>query len=73
VVATRVGGVPELINEHNGILVPPDDTRALAGAIATALRRDWNRTSIAESCARSWDDVARETLHWCDAAQFTEA
>jgi glycosyltransferase involved in cell wall biosynthesis len=73
VVATRVGGVPELINEHNGILVPPDDTHALAGAIATALSRDWNRTSIAESCARSWDDVARETLHWCDAAQFTEA
>jgi glycosyltransferase involved in cell wall biosynthesis len=34
VVATRVGGVPEIVNDgENGLLVPPRDAAALAGAI----------------------------------------
>lgn len=34
VVATRVGGVPELVvSGANGLLVPPEDTEALAGAL----------------------------------------
>ena len=34
VVATRVGGVPEVIrHEHDGLLVPPDDPHSLAAAI----------------------------------------
>jgi glycosyltransferase involved in cell wall biosynthesis len=39
VVATRVGGVPELI-EHgvHGLLVPRRDVDALAGAVASLLR-----------------------------------
>jgi len=45
VVATRVGGVPELVeDEVTGLLTPPDDATALAGALArllgdTALRK----------------------------------
>jgi glycosyltransferase involved in cell wall biosynthesis len=36
VVATRVGGVPEVVQQGiNGISVPPDDSTALAGAIRT--------------------------------------
>jgi glycosyltransferase involved in cell wall biosynthesis len=39
VVATAVGGVPEVIEPGvNGLLVPPDDDAALAGAIATLAR-----------------------------------
>lgn len=34
-VATRVGGVPEIVDEHNGILVAPNDTLALAEAMET--------------------------------------
>jgi glycosyltransferase involved in cell wall biosynthesis len=38
VVATAVGGVPDLITDgERGILVPPDDAQALAGAIAQVL------------------------------------
>lgn len=32
-VASRVGGLPELIDGHNGCLVPPDDAPALAQAL----------------------------------------
>ena len=33
VVSTRVGGIAEIVNESNGILVPPADTLALANAM----------------------------------------
>ena len=38
VVATRVGGVPELVKDgHSGLIVPPGDTVALAGALRRIL------------------------------------
>ena len=38
IVATRVGGTPEaIVDGHTGLLVPPDDPYALAGAIARLL------------------------------------
>ena len=33
VVSTQVGGIAEMVNESNGILVPKDDTKALASAM----------------------------------------
>ena len=33
IIATAVGGVPDLVTEEVGILVPPDDSRALAAAM----------------------------------------
>lgn len=33
IVSTRVGGVPDLLSPEQGMLVPPDDSRALATAI----------------------------------------
>jgi glycosyltransferase involved in cell wall biosynthesis len=39
VVATRVGGVPELVRDgHNGLLAPPNDAAALAEAVASLAR-----------------------------------
>ena len=38
VVATRVGGTPDLLGEDRGLLVPPGDPAALAAAILDALR-----------------------------------
>ncbi len=37
VIATRVGGIPEIIDETTGVLVPPDDAPALADAMTHAL------------------------------------
>ena len=38
VVATRVGGVPELLSSGGGVMVAPADASALAGAIGALLR-----------------------------------
>jgi glycosyltransferase involved in cell wall biosynthesis len=39
VVATRVGGVPDVVSEGEALLVPPDNPAALAAALAT-VRKD---------------------------------
>jgi glycosyltransferase involved in cell wall biosynthesis len=45
VVATRAGGVPEVVTDgETGVLVPPGDARALTDAL-DALRRDPARVS----------------------------
>jgi glycosyltransferase involved in cell wall biosynthesis len=47
VVATRVGGVPELLDETNGVLVEPGEPKRLARGIAEALERSFDRHEIA--------------------------
>jgi glycosyltransferase involved in cell wall biosynthesis len=50
VVATRVGGVPEVIQDGaNGILVPPEDPRALADAVSALLADPPRATALAAS------------------------
>lgn len=65
VVATRVGGIPEIINDTNGLLVPARQQAPLAAALTQALQSDWNREAIARASTRTWDDVAAETLSEC--------
>ena len=48
VVATRVGGIPEVVPAHAGRLVPLDDRAALAGALAEAVTQAWNHAAIAD-------------------------
>jgi teichuronic acid biosynthesis glycosyltransferase TuaC len=65
VVASNVGGIPELVDSACAILVPPRDPARLAGAIAEALRHSWDAAAIAAHYGRSWDDVGRETFEVC--------
>ncbi len=63
VIGSQVGGVPELLNDRNGIMVPPDDPDALAAAIATALQRKWDPADLRASVpSLTWKDLGR-ALH----------
>lgn len=66
VVATRVGGIPEIINASNGVLVPARDANALGTALKDTLQRPWDHAAIAASMRRTWLDVGRETLAVCE-------
>jgi teichuronic acid biosynthesis glycosyltransferase TuaC len=61
VVATRVGGVPEvLVSDKLGVLVEPK-AEAIAQGLEAALQTPWDREFIAQHThARTWDVVAEE-------------
>lgn len=64
VVASRVGGVPEIIQDGvNGLTVPPGDGSALAEALRAALTNAWDKTRICASVAAfDWEVNARTVL-----------
>jgi len=54
VIATAVGGVPEVVRDgENGLLVPPDDPEALAAAIRRFFADDDLRRRLAEAASGS--------------------
>ena len=69
VVATRVGAFPEtVVDGKSGLLVPPSDPGALAGAIRALLDLDDDALSQMGECAHalaesahSWEDIAIAT------------
>jgi len=65
VVATDVGGTREILNDRNGILIPPRQADVLQKALEQALSTNWDRAAIARDMQRTWDDVAQETLQVC--------
>jgi teichuronic acid biosynthesis glycosyltransferase TuaC len=62
VVATNVGGIPEIMSEECGRLVPPRDPVALSQALASVLDRSWDANAISVRGSRSWSTVAAELL-----------
>ena len=64
-VATNVGGIPELVSPATGLLIPPRDASALRAALDQALAREWDAAEIARTSTRSWESVAAETLAVC--------
>src|SRR5205814_3747860 len=63
VIATAVGGLPEIIDDRNGILVPPEDPDALARAVDeffTRRDRPAMERAAGESARRySWAEYGR--------------
>jgi glycosyltransferase involved in cell wall biosynthesis len=60
VVATNVGGIPEIMSEACGRLVPPRNAAALAEALQSVLDGTWDPNAISSHRSRSWSDVAAE-------------
>jgi glycosyltransferase involved in cell wall biosynthesis len=59
VVASAVGGVPELISSASGALVPPDDPAALAAALRETLARPWDPAALRATVeCLSWEEFA---------------
>lgn len=47
VAGSRIGGIPELIDDENGVVFTPFDQEAMTAAINTSMARDWNHQEIA--------------------------
>jgi glycosyltransferase involved in cell wall biosynthesis len=64
VVASRVGGVPEIVREGvNGLLVPPGDSRILAATLNKALATRWDAAAIKDTIREfDWDRGASSML-----------
>lgn len=66
-IATRSGGIPDVIEDGvTGLLVPERDPAAVAAAVTTvlndpALRLDLARAAAAKAAAATWAGVARST------------
>jgi glycosyltransferase involved in cell wall biosynthesis len=52
----KLNGIPEMVNEYNGILVPPRAANELAEAITTVMRSPerFNRSSIASNAQKRY-------------------
>jgi len=60
VVATNVGGIPEIMSGECGQLVPPREPAALEQALASVLDRTWDSAAISARWGRSWNAVEAE-------------
>lgn len=57
VVASRVGGIPDIVEDgENGLLVPPNDPTALADALESVARDPALRQRLADGAARTAED-----------------
>ncbi len=68
VVATPVGGIPEVVDTDCGLLVAVRDAAALAEGLAAALGRGWDEGALSRRFSRGWDAVAADTLRACEEA-----
>lgn len=66
VVATPVGGIPEVVDAASGVLVPARDPAALADGLREALERGWDEAALARRFSRDWRQVAQDTLQACE-------
>ena len=61
VVASAVGGVPEVLRAGAGLLVPARDVDALARALMETLNSTWDADQMVRDCPlRTWDESAQQ-------------
>jgi len=57
IIATAVGGVPDLVTEDVGLLVPPDDSRALADAMTRMAGDNEMRRRMGAAARRKYEQL----------------
>ena len=62
VVATNVGGIPELMDGSSGRLIPPNDVPSLTVALDEVLSARWDADELANRHERSWSDVSDDVF-----------
>jgi glycosyltransferase involved in cell wall biosynthesis len=63
IVATRVGGVPEIICSPDLGVMAEQNSESVAATLQLALAREWNRKALTSHAqARAWDKVAEEIV-----------
>jgi len=72
VLVTSVGDVPTVVDEACGVLVPPQDPAALAGAMSTLLREPTRLRLLGEGGQRRVTEVAG-VQQWYDAVRAVHA
>jgi glycosyltransferase involved in cell wall biosynthesis len=65
VVASEVGGIPELIDSNCGVLVTPRDSERLESALEQCLTTQWDEAAISARFQRSWKESAKEHHQLC--------
>jgi glycosyltransferase involved in cell wall biosynthesis len=73
IVATRVGGIPEIVDDSTGVLIEPRDDAALERALVAVLDRNWDETRLSRRFSRDWAAVAAETRAVCESAMNDRA
>jgi glycosyltransferase involved in cell wall biosynthesis len=69
VVASRAGGIPEILGEDTGVLVQPGSAADLADGIREVLQRRWDPGALrATVLERSWSRNAAEAYQWLAAS-----
>jgi len=72
IIAARAGAVPDLVPKSAGVLVPPDDARALTLALRTLLTREDLRRQLQAGARRAaaalptWSDTASRVARLID-------
>lgn len=60
VVASNVGGIPELMDDEDGRLVPARDAAALERALDEVLSQVWDAGAISRHHSRGWAEVSND-------------
>ncbi|MGM0631573.1 MAG: glycosyltransferase family 4 protein [Pseudomonadota bacterium] len=77
VIAARAGAVPDVVPDTAGLLVPPDDPKALGEAIRSLLTRESLRRELQAGARRAaatlptWSDSARRVAQLIDEVRQT--